>query len=135
MLNKSKHSKVTRIVTAGISLIMCGAIIIGLGGSEKMPSAVAEGSHTTPWTLTSNNPLLNKGEKYYVMQTTLLFLGLLTFPGNMLLGLGVMLASNEVPRISQQFGLDSSVRVNMMSVVHATTTAVNLTRSVARAVK
>ena len=67
------------------------------------------------------------------MQTTLLFLGLLTFPGNMLLGLGIMLAANEVPRIAQQFGLDSSVRVNMMSVVHATTTAVNLTRSVARA--
>ena len=69
------------------------------------------------------------------MQTTLLFLGLLTFPGNMLLGLGIMLAANEVPRIAQQFGLDSSVRVNMMSVVHATTTAVNLTRSVARAAK
>lgn len=67
------------------------------------------------------------------MQTTLLFLGLLTFPGNMLLGLGIMLAANEVPRIAQQFGLDSSVRVNMMSVVHATTTAVNLTRSLARA--
>lgn len=69
------------------------------------------------------------------MQTTLLFLGLLTFPGNMLLGLGVMLSANEVPRIAQQFGLDSSVRVNMMSVVHATTTAVNLTRSVVRAAK
>lgn len=67
------------------------------------------------------------------MQTTLLYLGLLTFPDNMLLGLGIMLASNEVPRIAQQFGLDSSVRVNMMSVVHATSTAVNLTRSVARA--
>ncbi|MBO5016527.1 MAG: hypothetical protein J6C92_12060, partial [Bacteroidaceae bacterium] len=67
------------------------------------------------------------------MQTTLLFLGLLTFPTNMLLGLGIMLAANEVPRIAQQFGLDSSVRVNMMSVVHATTTAVNLTRSLARA--
>ena len=67
------------------------------------------------------------------MQTTLLFLGLLTFPGDMRLGLGIMLAANEVPRIAQQFGLDSSVRVNMMSVVHATTTAVNLTRSVARA--
>lgn len=39
------------------------------------------------------------------MQTTLLFLGLLTFPGNMLLGLGIMLAANEVPRIAQQFGL------------------------------
>ena len=67
------------------------------------------------------------------LQTTLLFLGLLTFSGNMLLGLGIMLAANEVPRIAQQFGLDSSARVNMMSVVHATTTAVNLTRSVARA--
>ena len=69
------------------------------------------------------------------LQTTLLFLGLLTFHGNMLLGLGIMLAANEVPRIAQQFGLDSSVRVNMMSVVHATTTAVNLTRTVARAAK
>lgn len=69
------------------------------------------------------------------MQTTLLFLGLLTFSQNMLLGLGIMLAANEVPRIAQQFGLDSSVRVNMMSVVHATTTAVNLTRSIARSVK
>lgn len=67
------------------------------------------------------------------MQTTLLYLGLLTFPDNMLLGLGIMIAANEVPRIAQQFGLDSSVRVNMMSVVHATSTAVNLTRSVARA--
>lgn len=67
------------------------------------------------------------------MQTTLLFLGLLTFPQNMLLGLGIMLAANEVPKIAQQFGLDSSVKVNMMSVVHATTTAVNLTRTVAKA--
>ena len=69
------------------------------------------------------------------MQTTLLFLGLLTFQNNMLLALGIMLAANEVPRIAQQFGLDSSVRVNMMSMVHATTTAVNMTRSVANTVK
>ena len=68
------------------------------------------------------------------LQTTLLYLGLLTFPNNMLLALGIMLAANEVPKIAQQFGLDSSVRVNMMSVVHTTATAVNLTRSVARAV-
>ena len=67
------------------------------------------------------------------LQTTLLFLGLLTFNDNMLLGLGVMLAAGEVPRIAQQFGLDSSVKVNMMSVVHATSTAVNMTRSIARA--
>lgn len=64
------------------------------------------------------------------MQTTLLFLGLMTFPESMLLGLGIMLAANEVPRIAQQFGLDSSVRVNMMSVAHATTTAINLTRTI-----
>ena len=67
------------------------------------------------------------------MQTTLLYLGLMTFPQNMHLGLGIMLSANEVPRIAQQFGLDSSVKVNMMSVVHATTTAVNLTRTIARA--
>ena len=67
------------------------------------------------------------------MQTTLLYLGLITFPLNMLLGLGIMLAANEVPKTAQQFGLDTSVRVNMMSVVHASTTAVNLTRSLARA--
>lgn len=67
------------------------------------------------------------------MQTSLLFLGLLTFPDHMLMGLGIMLAANEVPRIAQQFGLDSSVKVNMMSVVHATTTAINLTRSIAKA--
>ena len=65
------------------------------------------------------------------MQTTLLVLGLMTFPESMLLGLGIMLAANEVPRIAQQFGLDSSVRVNMMSVAHATTTAINLTRTIA----
>ena len=67
------------------------------------------------------------------LQTTLLFLGLITFNTNMLLGLGVMLAAGEVPRIAQQFGLDSSVKVNMMSVVHATNTAVNMTSSVAKA--
>lgn len=66
------------------------------------------------------------------MQTTLLYLGLITFPQNMLLGLGIMLAANEVPRIAQQFGLDSSVRFNMMSVVHASTTAINLTRTLAK---
>ncbi len=69
------------------------------------------------------------------MQTTLLFLGLMTFTENMLLGLGVMLAANEVPRIAQQFGLDSSAKFNLMSAVHATTTAINLTRTVARAGK
>lgn len=66
------------------------------------------------------------------MQTTLLYLGLLTFQTDLLMGLGIMLAANEVPRIAQQFGLDSSVKINMMSVVHASTTAVNLSRVLTR---
>ena len=64
------------------------------------------------------------------MQTTLLFLGMLTFETDMLMGLGIMLAANEVPRIAQQFGLDSSVRVNMSSVMYTTTSAVNLARTI-----
>lgn len=67
------------------------------------------------------------------LQTTLLYLGLLTFPTNMILGLGIMLAANEVPRIAQQFGLDSSARFNMMSVVHTASTAVSVGRLIASA--
>ena len=64
------------------------------------------------------------------MQTTMLFLGLITWNVDILLAVGIMMAANEVPRIAQQFGLDSSVKVNMMSAVHTTNTAVNLTKSI-----
>ena len=67
------------------------------------------------------------------LQTTLLYLGLMTFQDNMLLGLGVMLAANEVPRIAQQFGLDSSMKFNAVSVVQGTSSAINLTRTVMKA--
>ena len=66
------------------------------------------------------------------LQMTLLFLGLLTWQESFLLGLGVMMAANEVPRIAQNFGLDTSTRVNIMSAVHTTTTAINLTRAIAK---
>ena len=66
------------------------------------------------------------------MQTSLLYLGLITFPTSVLLGFGIMLAAGEVPRIAQQFGLDSSVRFNAMGAIHTTAMAVNLTRSIAR---
>lgn len=65
------------------------------------------------------------------MQTTLLMMGLITMQSHPLLGLGVMLSANEVPRIAQHFGLDTSTHVNMMSAVHTTTTAINLTRAIA----
>ena len=62
------------------------------------------------------------------MQNTILLLGLITIPTFPMLGLGVMLSATEVPRIAQQFGLDTSMRLNMMSAVHTTTSAVNLGR-------
>ena len=47
-------------------------------------------------------------------------------------GIGFLLAANEVPRIAQVFGLDTGVKVNMTSVMHTTTTAVNLTKTLAK---
>ena len=67
------------------------------------------------------------------LQTTLLYLGLMTFASNMLLGLGIMLAANEVPKIAQQFGLDTTARFNMMTVVHTASTAVSVGRLIASA--
>lgn len=50
------------------------------------------------------------------LQTTILYLGLLTFPTSCILSLGICLSANEVPRIAQMFGLDTSTHINMMSV-------------------
>jgi hypothetical protein len=67
------------------------------------------------------------------LQTTLLTTGLITWNVNWLMGLGVMLAAGEVPRIANQFGLDTSVRANMTSAVYAAQSAVSITRTVTRA--
>lgn len=53
------------------------------------------------------------------LQTTILYLGLLTFPTSWILSLGICLSANEVPRIAQIFGLDTSTHINMMSVSSA----------------
>ena len=66
------------------------------------------------------------------MQTTLMLLGLMTMESHPLLGLGVMLSANEVPRIAQQYGLDTSIRVNAMSAVHTTTSLINIGRAIAK---
>lgn len=68
------------------------------------------------------------------LQATILIAGLMVFNSNMLLGLGLMLAASEIPRIAGQFGLDTSTRGNLMSTVYAAQTAVNMTRTVVRAV-
>lgn len=64
------------------------------------------------------------------LQNSLLFAGLLTFRDNMILGLGIMLAANEVPRIADRFGLDTSSRVNIMSTYYATQAAVRTGQAV-----
>ena len=52
------------------------------------------------------------------LQTTILYLGLLSYTQHPLLAVGICLSATEVPRIAQMFGLDTSVKVNMMSVSH-----------------
>lgn len=68
------------------------------------------------------------------LQSTILTAGLLVFLDHPLLGLGLMLSSTEVPRIAGQFGLDTSTKANLMGGVYAAQSAVNLSRTVARAV-
>lgn len=65
------------------------------------------------------------------LQTTILYIGLLTYTQHPLLAVGICLSANEVPRIAQMYGLDTSVRVNMMSVSHTVSMgakAINLAR-------
>lgn len=68
------------------------------------------------------------------LQATILIAGLMVFNSNMLLGLGLMLAASEIPRIAGHFGLDTSTRGNLMSTMYAAQTAMNITRTVVRAV-
>jgi len=68
------------------------------------------------------------------LQATILIAGLMVFNSSMLLGLGLMLAASEIPRIAGQFGLDTSTRGNLMSTIYAAQTAMNMTRTIVRAV-
>jgi hypothetical protein len=45
-----------------------------------------------------------------------------------------MLSSTEVPRIAGQFGLDTSTKANLMSGVYAAQTAINISKTVVKAV-
>ena len=68
------------------------------------------------------------------LQSTILIAGLMVFRENALLGLGLMLSANEVPRIAGTFGLDTTTRTNIMSAVYTAQAAVNTTRTIAQAV-
>ena len=68
------------------------------------------------------------------LQATILVAGLLVFKDHLLLGLGLMLSANEVPRIAGTFGLDTTTRANLMSAVYTAQTAINTTKSIAAVV-
>jgi hypothetical protein len=68
------------------------------------------------------------------LQATVLIAGLMVVKDHALLGLGLMLAASEIPRIAGQFGLDTSTKANLMSTVYAAQTAVNMTKTVVQAV-
>jgi hypothetical protein len=68
------------------------------------------------------------------LQATILIAGLLVLNSNLLLGLGLMLASSEIPRIAGAFGLDTSTRANLMSTIYTAQAAVNITKTVVQAV-
>ncbi len=68
------------------------------------------------------------------LQATVLIAGLMVVKDHALLGLGLMLAAGEIPRIAGQFGLDTSTKASLMSTVYAAQTAVNMTKTVVQAV-
>jgi len=68
------------------------------------------------------------------LQATILAAGLMVLRTHALLGLGLMLAAGEVPRIAGAFGLDTSTKANVMSAVYTAQAAVNTTRTIVQAV-
>ena len=69
------------------------------------------------------------------LQSTVLIAGLMVIKDHALLGLGLMLSANEIPRIAGQFGLETGTRANISSAVYTAQSAINLSRTVIQAVK
>ena len=68
------------------------------------------------------------------LQSTILVAGLMVFKDHALLGLGLMLAAGEIPRIAGAFGLDTTTHANIMSAVYTAQAAVNTTKALSTAV-
>lgn len=69
------------------------------------------------------------------LQSTVLIAGLMVIKDHALLGIGLMLSANEIPRIAGQFGLETGTRANISSAVYTAQSAINLSRTVIQAVK
>ena len=69
------------------------------------------------------------------LQSTILVAGLMVFKNHALMGVGLMLSAGEVPRIAGSFGLDTTTKANITSAVYTAQSAVNVTRTIAAAIK
>ena len=69
------------------------------------------------------------------LQSTMLICGLILFKDYWLLGLGMILAAAEIPRIAGMFGLETATRPNINGVVNTAQSAVHLATLVKTAVK
>lgn len=68
------------------------------------------------------------------LQAVVLTAGLMIFREQVLLGLGVMLASGEIPRIAGAFGVDTNTRATLGGAIHTAQSAVNFTKTITRMV-
>lgn len=66
------------------------------------------------------------------LQSTMLICGLILFEDTWMLGLGVMLAAAEIPRIAGNFGLETAARPNLNGVINTAQSAVHLVSMVAK---
>ena len=69
------------------------------------------------------------------LQSTILLAGLMVFKEHALMGVGLMLSAGEVPRIAGNFGVDTTTRASLASAVYTAQSAVNVTRTIAAAIK
>ncbi len=69
------------------------------------------------------------------LQATILTVGLLVMRQHKLLGLGIMLSAAEIPRVANQFGLETGTRANIAGAIYTTQSVINLTKTVAAVVK
>lgn len=61
------------------------------------------------------------------LQITVLYLGLLTWQVSALSGLGLLIAATEVPRVAQQFGMETGMRASMRTMMQSTISFVRMT--------
>lgn len=64
------------------------------------------------------------------LQTCMLVAGLMLLGSNLLLGIGVMLAASEVPRIADRYGLDTTTHANVSSAIYAMQSAIGLSHAI-----